>query len=46
MIEPPPRLSLWREELKMGADWFEKLWSRLPRQLTLTRELFELGMVD
>jgi phosphoenolpyruvate carboxykinase (GTP) len=35
---------LWQDELKAHGELFEQLKSRLPRQLALKRELFDLGL--
>ena len=35
---------LWQQELQAHGELFEKLKSRLPRQLTLKRELFDMSL--
>ena len=36
----------WAEEIKLHADWFAKLKSRMPRALALKRELLELSISE
>jgi phosphoenolpyruvate carboxykinase (GTP) len=36
----------WREEIKQHGEWFDKLKSRMPKQLMLKRDLFDLALDD